>query len=154
MHFVQKIIARPSLCVLFVFFVNFRNYLGAGWIFRTKCDFLQVLDLHIFRQKRPGHWAEVFCHFHLPFKSFILSTSQYCVTCAFAVPSSSQYCITRAFAVSSTSQDSVTRAFAEPSSSQYCITCDFAALSTSQDCVTRAFAVRFCFLSRIPTDCS
>ena len=22
----------------------------AGWIFRTKCDFLQVLDLHIFRQ--------------------------------------------------------------------------------------------------------
>jgi hypothetical protein len=25
---------------------------GAGWIFRTKCDFLQVLDLHIFRQ--PG----------------------------------------------------------------------------------------------------
>ena len=24
----------------------------AEWIFRTKCDFLQVLDLHIFRQ--PG----------------------------------------------------------------------------------------------------
>ena len=25
----------------------------------------QVLDLHIFRQKQPGHWAEVVCHFHL-----------------------------------------------------------------------------------------
>ena len=37
----------------------------AEWIFRTKCDFLQVLDLHIFRQKQPGHWAEVVCHFHI-----------------------------------------------------------------------------------------
>jgi hypothetical protein len=27
----------------------------AGWIFRTKCDFLQVLNLLIFRQKQPGH---------------------------------------------------------------------------------------------------
>jgi hypothetical protein len=25
--------------------------------------FLQVLDLLIFRQKQPGHWAEVVCHF-------------------------------------------------------------------------------------------
>ncbi len=25
---------------------------GSGWIFRTQCDFLQVLDLYIFRQ--PG----------------------------------------------------------------------------------------------------
>ena len=35
-----------------------------GWIF---CDsnFLQVLNLLIFRQKQPGHWAEVVCHFHL-----------------------------------------------------------------------------------------
>ena len=39
--------------------------LGSGWIFRTKCDFLQVLDLLIFRQKQPGHWAEVVCHFCL-----------------------------------------------------------------------------------------
>ena len=39
----------------------------AEWIFRTKCDFLQVLDLLIFRQKQPGHWAEVVCHFHLTF---------------------------------------------------------------------------------------
>ena len=31
---------------------------GAGWIFCTKCDFLQVLDLHIFRQKQPGHWGQ------------------------------------------------------------------------------------------------
>ncbi len=29
--------------------------LEAGWIFRTKCDFLQVLDLLIFLQKQPGH---------------------------------------------------------------------------------------------------
>ncbi len=28
-------------------------------------NFLQVLDLLIFRQKQPGHWAEVVCHFHL-----------------------------------------------------------------------------------------
>ena len=48
----------------------------AGWIFRTKCDFLQVLDLLIFRQKQPGHWAEVICHFHLTL-SVILS-SYYC----------------------------------------------------------------------------
>jgi hypothetical protein len=39
----------------------------AEWIFRTKCDFLQVLDLLIFLQKQPGHWAEVVCHFHLTF---------------------------------------------------------------------------------------
>ena len=39
----------------------------AEWIFRTKCDFLQVLDLLIFRQKQPGHWAEVVCHFHPTF---------------------------------------------------------------------------------------
>ena len=26
------------------------------FIFRTKCDFLQVLDLLIFLQKQPGHW--------------------------------------------------------------------------------------------------
>ena len=38
-------------------------YFGAGWIFRTKCDFLQVLDLLIFLQKQPGHWAEVVCIF-------------------------------------------------------------------------------------------
>ena len=140
--------------VFFVFSSIFGITLGPGWIFCTKCDFLQVLDLHIFRQKRPGHWAEVFCHFHLPFKSFILSTSQYCVTRAFVAPSMSQDSITRAFAMPSTSQDSVTRAFAEPSSSQYCITCVFVVPSSSQDSVTRAFAIRFCFLSRIATDCS
>ena len=26
-------------------------------IFCTKCSFLQVLDLHIFRQQQPGHWG-------------------------------------------------------------------------------------------------
>jgi hypothetical protein len=50
----QKIIIRP-----------YQLTIGAGWIFCTKCDFLQVLDLHIFLQKQPGHWAEVVCHFHL-----------------------------------------------------------------------------------------
>ena len=30
------------------------------FIFRTKCDFLQVLDLHIFLQKQPGHWGIVY----------------------------------------------------------------------------------------------
>ncbi len=29
---------------------------GTEWIFCTKCNFLQVLDLHIFLQKQPGHW--------------------------------------------------------------------------------------------------
>ena len=42
-------------------------YVGGRRIFRTKCDFLQVLDLLIFRQKQPGHWAEVVCHFCLTF---------------------------------------------------------------------------------------
>ena len=35
-----------------VFFAHLRN-------------FLQVLDLHIFLQKQPGHWAEVVCIFTL-----------------------------------------------------------------------------------------
>ena len=46
---------RSSFFVFFRLFVLFRNYLGSGWIFRTKCDFLQVLDLLIFRQKQPGY---------------------------------------------------------------------------------------------------
>jgi hypothetical protein len=29
----------------------------AVWIFCTKCNFLQVLDLLFFRQKQPGHWG-------------------------------------------------------------------------------------------------
>ena len=28
-----------------------------------RSNFLQVLDLHIFLQKQPGHWAEVVCIF-------------------------------------------------------------------------------------------
>ena len=44
--------------------------LGPDGIFCTKCNFLQVLDLHIFLQKQPGHWAEVVCNFHLSFYSF------------------------------------------------------------------------------------
>ena len=53
MHFVQKIIACPILC------------LGPDGFSAHLRNFLQVLDLHIFRQKWPGHWAEVICHFHL-----------------------------------------------------------------------------------------
>ena len=30
-----------------------------------RSNFLQVLDLLIFRQRQPGHWAEVVCHFFL-----------------------------------------------------------------------------------------
>ena len=71
MHFVQKIIASPGIIfVLFVFSSFFGIISGSGWIFRTKCDFLQVLDLLIFRQKQPGHWAEVVCHFHLILKIY------------------------------------------------------------------------------------
>ena len=44
-------------------------YLGSGWIFCTKCNFLLPLRQLIFRQKQPGHWAEVVCHFHLPFNA-------------------------------------------------------------------------------------
>ena len=43
------------------------------FIFRTKCDFLQVLDLLIFLQKQPGHWAEVVCHFHQKTKRYRFS---------------------------------------------------------------------------------
>ena len=46
--------------------------LGPDGIFCTKCIFLQVLDLHIFLQKQPGHWAEVVCNFHLSFISLFL----------------------------------------------------------------------------------
>ena len=38
---------------------------GSEWIFCTKCNFLQVLDLHIFLQKQPGHWGRGCLHFHL-----------------------------------------------------------------------------------------
>ena len=46
--------------------------LGPDGIFCTKCNFLQVLDLLIFQQKQPGHWAEVVCHFHLLYILFYL----------------------------------------------------------------------------------
>jgi hypothetical protein len=35
------------------------------FIFCTKCNFLQVLDLHIFLQKQPGHWGRGCLHFLL-----------------------------------------------------------------------------------------
>ena len=50
---------------------------ASEWIFCTKCNFLQVLDLHIFRQKQPGHWAEVVCHFLL-FVSMSFVISRFC----------------------------------------------------------------------------
>ena len=46
--------------------------LGPDGIFCTKCNFLQVLDLLIFRQKQPCYWAEVVCHFHLLYILFYL----------------------------------------------------------------------------------
>ena len=46
---------------------------GAGWIFRTKCNYLQVLDLLIFRQKWPGYWSRG----HLPFSPKYVLTMNY-----------------------------------------------------------------------------
>ena len=43
----------------------------AGWIFRTKCDFLQVLDLLISGRNNQAIGAEVVCHFHLLDNLFI-----------------------------------------------------------------------------------
>ncbi len=54
------------------------NLFASEWIFCTKCNFLQVLDLLIFRQKQPGHWGRgclpfsplcfnVFCYISLLF---------------------------------------------------------------------------------------
>ena len=37
-----------------IFIRSYQTFV-AGWIFCTKCNFLQVLDLHIFLQKQPGH---------------------------------------------------------------------------------------------------
>ena len=55
LHFVQKI--RLDRII---------KYLGPeGFFAHLRIFFLQVLDLLIFRQKQPGHWAEVVCHFHL-----------------------------------------------------------------------------------------
>ena len=51
---VPFLIFRP-----FRFFVFFGIITGAGWIFRTKCDFLQVLDLLIFRIERRAIEAHV-----------------------------------------------------------------------------------------------
>ena len=47
------------------------SHLGAERIFRTKCDFLQVLDLHIFRIERRAIEAHVFNPFSPSFLSFI-----------------------------------------------------------------------------------
>ena len=55
------------------------NIFGAGWIFRTKCDFLQVLDLHIFLQKQPGHWGRGCLHFHLLASMFYLGGAEYTI---------------------------------------------------------------------------
>ena len=54
LHFVQKILLDRII-----------KYLGPEVFFAHLRNFLQVLDLLIFRQKQPGHWAEVVCHFHL-----------------------------------------------------------------------------------------
>ena len=56
-------------------------YFGAGWIFRTKCDFLQVLDLLIFLQKQPGHWAEVVCIFTFFYIPYLFAKWQWELRC-------------------------------------------------------------------------
>jgi len=45
-------------------------------IFCTKCNFLQVLDLHIFLQKQPDHWGRGCLHFHLLLYPVCLLTLQ------------------------------------------------------------------------------
>ena len=45
----------------------------AEWIFRTKCDFLQVLDLLIFRQKQPGHWGRGCLPFSPNFECYLVA---------------------------------------------------------------------------------
>ena len=35
--------------------------------FMHKVQFYVAIEATIFRQKQPGYWAEVVCHFHLPF---------------------------------------------------------------------------------------
>ena len=67
------------------------NYLGPEVFFAHLRNFLQVLDLHIFRQKQPGHWAEVVCHFHLllkilKFLKIRIGTFSFCGFRAFCVP--------------------------------------------------------------------
>ena len=56
-------------------------YFGAGWIFRTKCDFLQVLGLLIFLQKQPGHWAEVVCIFTFFYIPYLFAKWQWELRC-------------------------------------------------------------------------
>ncbi len=61
--------------VLFVFFREFSELLlGPDGFSAHLRNFLQVLDLHIFRQKQPGHWAEVVCHFHLLLSMFFVES--------------------------------------------------------------------------------
>ena len=52
LHFVQKI--RLDRII---------KYMGPNGFFAHLRNFLQVLDLHIFLQTQPGHWAEVVCIF-------------------------------------------------------------------------------------------
>ena len=54
LHFVQKI--RLDRII---------KYMGPEGFFAHLRNFLQVLDLLIFLQKQPGHWAEVVCIFTL-----------------------------------------------------------------------------------------
>ena len=48
------------------------KYLGPDGFFAHLRNFLQVLNLLIFRQKQPGHWAEVVCHFLLLVKYVLI----------------------------------------------------------------------------------
>ena len=45
--------------------------IGTNYIFCVS-NFLLPLRQLIFRQKQPGHWAEVVCHFHLAFYPYFV----------------------------------------------------------------------------------
>ena len=62
LHFVQKIRLDHII-----------KYLGPNGFFAHLRNFLQVLDLHIFLQKQPGHWAEVVCIFTFFYISYLFA---------------------------------------------------------------------------------
>ena len=47
--------------------------------FMHEVQFYVAIEATIFRQKQPGYWAEVVCHFHLPFfdnNRFVIDESE------------------------------------------------------------------------------
>ncbi len=60
LHFVQKIHLDTQ---------TYNDTVEANFL---RSNFLQVLDLHIFLQKQPGHWAEVVCIFTFYYIPYLL----------------------------------------------------------------------------------